>query len=249
MDPAQPKWIAAELLELAGGAGSLAHWRGVALRDLSSRFGFEDAFWGMPPGSRTIDDQAQLHVGAVDPRRWKPFSEDPSKYRIDRAMTITRGLGGVGIDTEMMSSRELDRSPLYADILRPAGIATTMTVLPCFRGVVTSCIGFARQGRGARFRPADRHLMLALVNGIGAIEVALRICTHGIRPASDATGELSKRERQVASLVASGMSNKEVAALLGTSANTIRKQVAEVYRKLGIRGRVELARTFRATPF
>jgi DNA-binding NarL/FixJ family response regulator len=90
--------------------------------------------------------------------------------------------------------------------------------------------------------------MLQVLGGLGAIEVALR-AWKGCPPASRGPAEtLSTREQQIAMLVVEGLSNKEIGALLGTSANTVRKQVAQVYRKLGVRGRVELVRLLSIAP-
>ena len=52
---------------------------------------------------------------------------------------------------------------------------------------------------------------------------------------------LTGSERQVAELVASGMTNREVATRLFASVRTVEGHIAAVYRKLGIRSRSELA--------
>jgi DNA-binding NarL/FixJ family response regulator len=54
--------------------------------------------------------------------------------------------------------------------------------------------------------------------------------------------QLSKRQREVAELAASGLSNKEIASRLGIALETVKNHLTAVYRKLGIRGRKELAR-------
>lgn len=55
---------------------------------------------------------------------------------------------------------------------------------------------------------------------------------------------LTDRELEVARLAAQRLTAKEIAAELGTSPNTVTNQLAAVYRKLGIRGRTELATLF-----
>lgn len=52
---------------------------------------------------------------------------------------------------------------------------------------------------------------------------------------------LSPREREVAGLFASGMTNKQVARALGTSPSTVRNQLVRIYEKLGISSKAELA--------
>lgn len=49
-----------------------------------------------------------------------------------------------------------------------------------------------------------------------------------------AIDELSKREREVAKLFASGLSNKEIALHLDISPSTVRNQINTVYEKLGL---------------
>jgi DNA-binding CsgD family transcriptional regulator len=61
----------------------------------------------------------------------------------------------------------------------------------------------------------------------------------GRRPANK--GELTTREREVAELVALGLSNGEVAARLYVSRRTVEANLSRVYGKLGLRTRTELA--------
>ncbi|MBV8219107.1 MAG: helix-turn-helix transcriptional regulator [Solirubrobacterales bacterium] len=52
---------------------------------------------------------------------------------------------------------------------------------------------------------------------------------------------LSPREREVATLVASGMRNRDVAAALFVSEKTVESHLARIYDKLGVRSRAALA--------
>ncbi|MEP6975965.1 MAG: helix-turn-helix transcriptional regulator [Spartobacteria bacterium] len=51
---------------------------------------------------------------------------------------------------------------------------------------------------------------------------------------------LSRRELEVAPLLASGLSTKETAAALGVGADTIESHRSRIYRKLGLHSVVEL---------
>jgi ATP/maltotriose-dependent transcriptional regulator MalT len=55
-------------------------------------------------------------------------------------------------------------------------------------------------------------------------------------------GELTEVERRIAELVAEGRSNAEVARVLVVSRKTVEWNLSNVYRKLGVRSRTELAR-------
>ena len=62
-----------------------------------------------------------------------------------------------------------------------------------------------------------------------------------------ATSEFTPSEEQVALLVADGRSNREVAASLFMSVNTVEANLKRIYRKLSVRSRVELAKRVRRT--
>ena len=74
--------------------------------------------------------------------------------------------------------------------------------------------------------------------------VAAELAALGLRSSPDADGGLAgltTQERQVARLVAAGMSNREVAAELYLSPKTIEYHLAHIFAKLGIRTRYQLA--------
>jgi DNA-binding CsgD family transcriptional regulator len=65
---------------------------------------------------------------------------------------------------------------------------------------------------------------------------------------ADAPGELSPHERRIAALVSEGLTNKEVAAALYVSDRTVESALTQIYRKLGVRSRTELARKLGSDP-
>lgn len=54
-------------------------------------------------------------------------------------------------------------------------------------------------------------------------------------------GGLTEIERRIAALVAQGQTNREVAAAMFVSENTVQTHVQHILRKLGVRSRTELA--------
>ena len=58
-------------------------------------------------------------------------------------------------------------------------------------------------------------------------------------PPQRATYDLSQREREILSLVASGLSNKEIARHLSLSLSTVKFHVSNVIAKLGAASRTE----------
>ena len=97
----------------------------------------------------------------------------------------------------------------------------------------------ARQRRGAA---ASLDEAGATFTSLGAPRwQALAEAQRGrLTPSRDNT--LTPTERRIAELVGSGHSNPEIAGTLYVSVKTVEANLTRIYRKLGIRGRVDLAR-------
>jgi DNA-binding NarL/FixJ family response regulator len=103
-----------------------------------------------------------------------------------------------------------------------------------------------RRGEGAAALLWARGLALSLRAAIDlAIEQALRAPRPPGRPglARTATspGGLTPRELEIAALIASGRSNKAIAAELVISPATVARHVANIMTKLGFRSRARIA--------
>jgi DNA-binding NarL/FixJ family response regulator len=83
--------------------------------------------------------------------------------------------------------------------------------------------------RAFRFRLASEDFALISFDPRGAERTAVRL---------DA---LSPSQRQIAELAAKGWSNAKIANARATSIRTVENQIADVYRKLGLRSRRGLA--------
>jgi DNA-binding CsgD family transcriptional regulator len=66
--------------------------------------------------------------------------------------------------------------------------------------------------------------------------------------APPATGDLTPREMRVALLVAEGRTNPEVGVELALSRKTVECHLSQIYRKLGLRSRIDLARVLAPVP-
>lgn len=73
----------------------------------------------------------------------------------------------------------------------------------------------------------------------------LKAVRRAASPASGVDQALTVQERTVAGLVASGMTNKEVAAEMMLSVKTVQFHLTRIYAKLGVRSRCQLATMFR----
>jgi DNA-binding NarL/FixJ family response regulator len=60
-------------------------------------------------------------------------------------------------------------------------------------------------------------------------------------PRQGSANGISDRERQVLTLLSTGATNREIAAVMNVGTETVKKHAASLYRKLGVRNRTEAA--------
>ncbi|NEA40539.1 helix-turn-helix transcriptional regulator, partial [Streptomyces sp. SID11385] len=100
-----------------------------------------------------------------------------------------------------------------------------------------------RAGTGAR---DELTRALAAFEHLGAAPWAaraaseLRAAGQAVPGATDATTVLTARERPIAQLAASGLTNKQIAERLFLSHRTVGTHLYQIYRKLGISSRAAL---------
>ena len=61
------------------------------------------------------------------------------------------------------------------------------------------------------------------------------------QPAREPMGKLTRREREVAALVARGFTNRQISTELSISERTAGNHVAKILKKLGLRSRAQIA--------
>lgn len=129
--------------------------------------------------------------------------------------------------------------------------------MPFERARTLLCWGetLRRMRQPAAARPLLREAR-GVFDGLGARPWATRagreLAAAGASPAAgdgapDLVG-LTPQEFQIARAVAEGMSNTEVASAIFVSRKTVEAHLTRVYRKLGLRSRTELARSFARVP-
>jgi DNA-binding NarL/FixJ family response regulator len=101
--------------------------------------------------------------------------------------------------------------------------------------------------RRARQRRAARESLEAAVHTFEDLGAALwadraRAELGRIGGRTPGSGDLTANERRIAELVSEGKTNKEVAAALFVSDRTVESALTQIYRKLDVRSRTELAR-------
>ncbi|MFO0551088.1 MAG: helix-turn-helix transcriptional regulator [Polyangiaceae bacterium] len=232
-----PNRFYGRIAELALGCQSRLEVRAHVLELLGAEVGFDKA------SITSFPDVADTY--ALGYERVSAFGDIPNymeEFTPDELRAASQG--SPILDIEALSTARRDRLALYREFVRPEGIKVFMTAV-WSDALGVSGVTIARTGRTARFGDRDVSTlagflpMMRLADGyVGAVERG---------PASNTlqmwgdTFDLTSRERAVSELVGRGMTNREIATLLGTSPNTVRNQLAVIFRKAHVSTRAELA--------
>jgi DNA-binding CsgD family transcriptional regulator len=111
---------------------------------------------------------------------------------------------------------------------------------PSLEGSGTAAVlvgGPAGSGKTRLLREAEVRLAKWPCLRVAGYQAALTVPARGERPIE----RLSERQRQIARMVASGASNREIGAVLFLSPKTVERHVSNMYAQTGVRNRTELA--------
>jgi DNA-binding CsgD family transcriptional regulator len=184
--------------------------------------------------------EAAVVVGALEDaeRMLAPF--ESRARQLERAAAVATALRARALiesargDLERAVSTTEEALALHERSLQPFDRARTLLV----RGSLLRRLRRRRDARATLERAISEfeHLDAAIWAARARDELA-RI--GGRAPAGE---ELTSSERRVAELVADGKTNKEVAAILVVTDRTVESALTQIYRKLDVRSRTELAR-------
>ena len=104
----------------------------------------------------------------------------------------------------------------------------------------------ARRKSAARdvIRPGARHLRTPRRAALGGQGPPGAVQDRRRPPA----GGLTETEHRIAALVAQGQTNREIAAAMFVTENTVQTHVRHIFQKLGVRSRTELAARLTSVP-
>jgi DNA-binding CsgD family transcriptional regulator len=169
------------------------------------------------------------------------FEQDATQIGRPLALALAhRGRGLLAADGDF--AVEFERS-LELDLAEPSSFERARTQL---------CFG-ERLRRVRRRADARVHLRAARDSfersgatlWLARAEAELAATGERVRKRSAGSGsELTPQERRVAVLVSDGLTNREVAATLFVSTNTVETHLRHLFQKLGVRSRTELAARF-----
>jgi non-specific serine/threonine protein kinase len=109
-------------------------------------------------------------------------------------------------------------------------------------GLGRACQQLGRADEATGHLRAAELLAADLGNAERLAEVRAALAATGAAVTGTLPGGLTARQAEVLGLLASGMSNKEIAAGLFLSPSTVERHLATIYRKLGVAGRVDATR-------
>jgi DNA-binding CsgD family transcriptional regulator len=112
--------------------------------------------------------------------------------------------------------------------------------------LVSSTITDLVAGSGIRFEPSRQRLVTGADRELELYRVAAGVPAHpepelSSRERSTEASRLSPREREVATLIGRGYSNRQVADDLGISIATVERHAANIFTKLGVHSRSQVA--------
>ncbi|MBI5169204.1 MAG: hypothetical protein HZA61_06925 [Candidatus Eisenbacteria bacterium] len=144
--------------------------------------------------------------------------------------------------SDFWTDAQLKRSALWRDVYRHVGIGRLLAAA-AFRGDRVGTLNFGRAPGARDFSERDRTMMKLLlphfVQGLQAAERESRLASG--QADSLPTLGLTKREVQVAALLARGRSNDEIGRILAMQRRTVEKHVERILTKLGVENRTAAA--------
>ncbi len=238
-----------QLLRDVDGASSIAAFRARLLGRMQQLVGAESASMLDPAWADAEDRGARDRtVGAgATTGFFQPFFAHRRRYarslaRLLRAMRAGRPV----IDDAVYGTRERQQLAIYREIFLPQNATSILAASARCRGVETATLVFKRHGRSARFRASDAARLEAMLPAVALADAGFRYAFEArgatvSAARSAAVKGLSAREAEVAELASRGLRNVEIASVLGTSAETVKRQLRSVFAKVEVSNRTELA--------
>jgi DNA-binding CsgD family transcriptional regulator len=230
-------------------ATNLGAFRSSVLAALAGRIGADSGTLMDPPQARLASWRAKPRAGALHAEASLGSLFFTNRARYERSGARLLGVMESGrpiIDSDIYERSERERLELYTEIVLPQGARSLLCASVHHRGRAVCQLVLKRHGRGATFRDRD-------AESLGLVLPALALADAGFQHSSATWWEntepalcpgarrLASRETEVALLVCKGMRNREIAMLIGTSCETVKKQVRSVFAKMGVSNRAELA--------
>ena len=220
------------------GAGSLSALRETALESLASRFGYRHASLLLgPTRGRIFQDTDALGLGRVGRlvlpyiehyHRWDPLAQLVARCGVTaagRTHVLDQTRPYLTDENQMYLERHLYKSGMHAVLCTEAAGEAVHLGLALFKE------------EECAFSPRD----IAIMQRVGRLLTRQAEVLTRLPQAPGWTARLTRREGEVARLVARGCTNQEVAAALYITVDTAKKHVKAACLKAGAANRAGLA--------
>lgn len=206
---------------------------------LGQDIGFDVAFFSDASGASEVS--LGLDSNVLELARERFASMAPEGAELLRA---ARHDGGVVVDSELFGQR-LTRLVYYDAYMRPCRGRTTLIGFLESRGRPLGKLVLGRVQGSSDFSWRERHSLRRLLGTLSISRLSYTplasapLRTAPLAPIDTLAFDLTPREGEVASYLALGYTNEQIARALGSAPRTVRNQLSEVYRKLGVGSRAE----------
>jgi DNA-binding CsgD family transcriptional regulator len=146
---------------------------------------------------------------------------------------------GFSLDTDVFSARRREHMGIYREFLAPNHVASGLVHYWVTDGQIW-LVALCRD-RPSSYGHAQTRLELLSPHLRAALRAATWRANDDGNDNPPAAWQLTRAQNRIVSFVVRGLTNRETAALLGISTNTVRNTLAEVFKKAGVSRRSELA--------
>lgn len=250
---------AGALLEAATAAASAAEFRAAAAAWLARHTGAEAVLLAR----LSEDDRATAGLVGLGPAWLARLTAGMPRYGSDLAQIAAASLRGGGFlrgrDTDLEDwARRAGRAGFEEELVFPIGLRHGTAAALRVRDAQVGSVLLGRERASGPFTDAECDALdavlpiLALGEAVHAPPAASPAGPPPTAapadpprpplslPRSVRRASISPRERDVLGYLVLGLQNREIGVALGTSVNTIRKQVASLFGKLEVASRAEL---------
>lgn len=193
------------------------------------------------PGQGVFDSCVQINMDPANIRRYEEHYQyhDPITPLMQRYQVAVRA-------TDVLAHEELRKTEFFNDFLYRDGLYWGVNLYAWHRGHNLGDMRIWRDRRRENFSHDELRLLDMIQPAfVSALAQARQRSGHPAQTLVLSGASLSPRELETASLVAQGLSDKEVARRLNISAATVRTHLEHCFRKLGVNNRVALVQKIR----
>jgi DNA-binding CsgD family transcriptional regulator len=147
---------------------------------------------------------------------------------------------------QVIAVKDWRRSALYQHVFAPYGLQHVMKAPIVGRGQLIGTIQFSRGGELPPFTTNELAILSGLCAHLSAQVAVLR--SDFISLNSALVLRLTQRERQIADLVAQGLTNIEIGAVLRIAPSSVKQALRRMFRKLSVSSRTQMVSKLQRNP-